>query len=95
MEGVGCPTYIVYELVGFALPAEFCEGGTAREGGEPAAGIGVGGNFAESRFVPVAVKQVEHGGGTRALGVFDGYPPCVQTAAETAQNFNFGSVVTL
>ena len=94
-ENTRGPAYIVYELVGFALPSEFGVGGTAREGRESATRIGIRGNLAEGSFVPVAVKQVEHGRCTGVLRVFDGNAPGVQAAAKTVQNLDFGAVVTL
>ena len=95
VQGMWRPADVVDQLVGFAFPFELGVSCASGERCESATCIGVGRNLAECRLVPVAVEQVEHFGAVRVFRIFDRYAPGIEPAAESAQNFKFGSVVAL
>ena len=89
------PTYVIHKFIGLALPAKLGIGGTAGERGQPATSVRVRTNFSKSRLVLVAVQQIEHGRSASILRIFYRDSPAVKAATESAQDFKFGSVITL
>ena len=90
VEGVGCPAYVVDELVIFVVPVELGVGHAPWERGESATGVCVRADFEDVVAFAVAEEEV---GKFACLAV--GNAPGVEACAVAAQDFEFSAVVAL